>query len=136
MKKVWSVACAAAMAILAVSVHAQTEPPARPRRFGPCSGDLERLCSDVPSGKALMLECLSQHESELSDACRNHLKAMAERRRAPHGGIRGSCRADIARLCANDRGVAVRECLRQNLDQLAPNCRAAVERKSNTPPTH
>jgi hypothetical protein len=40
---------------------------------GPCKADREKLCKDAPPGRGVF-QCLRQHESELSDACKTALQ--------------------------------------------------------------
>ena len=35
-----------------------------------CMGDIKKLCAGVPAGAGRIAECLTQHQSELSDACK------------------------------------------------------------------
>jgi hypothetical protein len=36
-----------------------------------CGADLQKFCSNVPSGKGRLLGCLGEHQSELSTSCKN-----------------------------------------------------------------
>ena len=36
-----------------------------------CGGDVQKFCSDVPSGGGRIFDCLSQHEDGLSNSCKN-----------------------------------------------------------------
>jgi hypothetical protein len=36
-----------------------------------CGADVQKFCSDVPSGKGRLLSCLGDHQSELSSSCKN-----------------------------------------------------------------
>jgi hypothetical protein len=36
-----------------------------------CGADVQKFCSDVPSGKGRLLSCLGDHQSELSASCKN-----------------------------------------------------------------
>jgi hypothetical protein len=44
-----------------------------------CKPDVEKFCSGVAPGGGRIMECLKQHESELSDAC----KAAEAKHRGP-----------------------------------------------------
>ena len=35
-----------------------------------CSPDVQKFCSNVPAGDGRVMQCLHQHQSELSDACK------------------------------------------------------------------
>ncbi len=43
---------------------------------GACRADRERLCADAPHERGAMRKCMRDHQSELSDECK---QAMAER---------------------------------------------------------
>ena len=47
----------------------------------PCSEDIAKFCKDINPGQRAIMECLEQHESQLSDACKNY-EAMMESPRA------------------------------------------------------
>jgi hypothetical protein len=36
-----------------------------------CGADVQKFCSDVPSGKGRLLSCLSKHQSDVSASCKN-----------------------------------------------------------------
>jgi hypothetical protein len=36
---------------------------------GPCKGDIEKFCKDVKPGRGRIINCLRQHETELSVDC-------------------------------------------------------------------
>ena len=44
-----------------------------------CQPDVDKFCSGVAAGGGRVMQCLKQHESELSDAC----KAAQPQHRAP-----------------------------------------------------
>jgi Cysteine rich repeat len=46
-----------------------------------CKADAERLCKDIRPGGGSIAKCLKKHESELSDACRQHSRSAKTRRR-------------------------------------------------------
>lgn len=51
-------------------VDRRTPRPGGAAWVGPCMGDIQKLCKDVPAGAGRIAECLAQHRSELSDACK------------------------------------------------------------------
>lgn len=36
-----------------------------------CSGDVQKFCSNVPSGNGQLLSCLDQHQDSLSNSCKS-----------------------------------------------------------------
>jgi hypothetical protein len=45
--------------------------PQRPGWASPCMGDIQKLCKDAPAGAGRIADCLTQHQAELSIACKN-----------------------------------------------------------------
>lgn len=45
------------------------------RKNRPCAGDAAKFCSDVAPGGGRIINCLKQHESELSSACLQRLSS-------------------------------------------------------------
>src|SRR5262249_34927121 len=44
----------------------------------PCAADVQKLCGNVdPDNKSGVLQCLKEHETELSDACKERLQTFA-----------------------------------------------------------
>jgi hypothetical protein len=69
-----------ALALLSLSVHAQTPEPTTgksPLR-GACSADVQKLCADTPRGKGQVRGCLESHQAELSDSCKAAMAARAK----------------------------------------------------------
>ena len=42
---------------------------------GECAADRDKFCKDVIAAKGDVAACMKQHEAELSDACKEKLKA-------------------------------------------------------------
>ena len=38
-----------------------------------CDDDVQKLCKDVKPGEGRIVQCLKQHEGELSQACKEHI---------------------------------------------------------------
>jgi len=72
------------MLSLSVTVSAQEAGAPPPR--GPCAQDAQRLCADrIGNGREAMRDCMREHQSDLSDACRARL-AQARQNRTMDGG--------------------------------------------------
>jgi hypothetical protein len=52
------------------------------------------------------------------------------------GAVRQACAADFARLCANVDRSAMRQCIKDNFDQLSDTCKSAITamRAAHQPP--
>jgi hypothetical protein len=50
--------------------------PSRARQSRPCQEDARRFCPDVRPGQGRILECLREHQSELSEACKEKIEEV------------------------------------------------------------
>jgi hypothetical protein len=55
------------------------------KRWAACAADLEKFCANIEHGKGKKRECLSQHQSELSDGCKTSMAKHAAKAAAPDG---------------------------------------------------
>ncbi len=107
-----------AVASLGVSGAALAQPAGK--RDNPCRADAEKLCKGVQPGQGRIVQCLEQHQSELSGGCR---AAMDEGRK------KHPCAADAERLC---QGVQpgegrIAQCMKQHESELSAACKAKIE---------
>lgn len=56
-----------------------------PENARACRADVEKFCKDVQPGGGRVAQCMKQHESELSDACKSAAAAAKERRQERKG---------------------------------------------------
>jgi hypothetical protein len=98
--------------------------------MGQCSDDVGKFCAEIRQGRGHLIECLRQHESELSASCRIQLERMQSRGRRRRAGLRSACDGDIRKHCATvKRGEGrVRTCLQQHEADLSPGCREFLSR--------
>lgn len=102
----------------------------RPERWpGPCAEDIRRFCAGVAGGRGRHRACLLEHEAELSQACREHLRSRMERRQGGRGRWRIACADELRRLCADVRPMRreLHACLLRHEAQLGAECRAALQ---------
>lgn len=87
----------------------------------PCKVDAERLCKGVEPGEGRILQCLKQHEAELSAACKEKRDSFRERMQE----IRAACEEDAKKFCAGVQpgGGRIARCLQQHQDDLSEACR-------------
>ena len=90
----------------------------------PCTDEIEKFCKDVKPGGGHLLQCLREHDSQLSDACRNKvettLRLVEEAKQA--------CGNDLKKFCADvaPGGGRLLKCLKQHLKEISPECREKV----------
>ena len=119
-----------ALAVFAAGVAAQAG--AQQRREGPCAADAKKFCGDVQPGQGGIAKCMKAHDAELSPACRERMKARAEKAEK----VREECKPDVEKFC---KGIApgggrIRSCLRARQADLNPACAADIKRAGNRRP--
>jgi len=111
----------AGLATVLVSLLVATR-PALAADKNPCADDVARLCKD--SDRGAIRDCMREHESDLSPACRQHL----EQRKQHYAGAREACQNDIKKFCSDvKRGEGrIADCMRQHASELEPACKAKL----------
>jgi hypothetical protein len=91
----------------------------------PCKKDMETFCKDVPARSKAMVECLKNHETELSKEC--HRKYEDSKARLRHTRI--SCQNDVEKFCGEVRpgAGALPKCLHAHFKDLSPECKESLE---------
>jgi hypothetical protein len=100
----------------------------------PCSEDIAKFCKDVGPGWGAIMACLEQHESQLSDACKDY-EAKMERPRMESREVAGqqmrvrqACRDDVTKFCNDVKsGSDGMTCLKEHASELSIPCREAME---------
>jgi len=92
---------------------------------GPCKTDIEKFCKGLEPNSGQMIKCLSDHQSELSEACRQRRAELMQGFQAGLEKSKAACQADIDKLC---KGVPegegrVMRCLREHVAELSEPCR-------------
>jgi Golgi apparatus protein 1 len=62
-----------------------------------------QFCKDVEPGNARTKQCLEEHREELTNACREEIDSVIERRVRDFrldSKLRDACEAEIANMCA------------------------------------
>src|ERR1041385_8429347 len=78
----------------------------------PCLADAQRLCKDLtPGNRDHMMQCLKEHEADLSDACKARMQTLAQE----------PCAQDAKKLCKDvepGNRRAMMGCLRDHDSEL------------------
>ena len=75
-------------------LSAQTASPQDPRTA--CAADVQKLCSNVPTGGGRIIACLKQHKEEVSDRCKQAIvSAMQQSRGGGTGSAAGPAPAPV-----------------------------------------
>ena len=99
---------------------------------GACRADAAKLCKDVKPGGGRVLQCLKQHESELSAPCRERL--VEGKKRADE--FKEACKPDAEKLCKETPkgpGNMIR-CLVSHKADLSPSCRQKIDEAATNHP--
>ena len=103
--------------LVATNVYAQTSRP--------CAEDVEKFCKDVQPGGGRLVECLKQHEKELSGPCKQRMEEARETATEVHQ----ACVDDVHKFCGDvtpGKGRVAR-CLKEHASQLSPECKKESE---------
>ena len=83
----------------------------------PCAADMQKVCPDVkPDDRAGMLQCLKDHEADLSDACKQRLQTFAHE----------PCAEDVEKLCTDSEigsKLKMLHCLKEHETDLSDGCK-------------
>lgn len=87
------------------------------------------------SWKLDLVACLNEHEDELSDEC----AASLDRRADLNALVNEACRVDRGTYCRGVRpspgSEAGNDCLREHINEVSPECRAALQAHEAAQPT-
>jgi Cysteine rich repeat len=106
---------------------ASAQDAARPAGHS-CREDMERLCSDVKPGGGARIQCLKDHEDELSDACRAQIAEHSAQGHEHASKIVQACGDNAKQLCAGVEpgNGGILRCLRDHEADLSSHCRDAL----------
>jgi hypothetical protein len=84
----------------------------------PCAADVKKLCPNVKQGHGAILQCLEGKQDQVSDACKDVVKAKVEE-------FYGACKDDAAKFCAGvEKGQGkIMKCLYKNVSKLSDTCK-------------
>jgi hypothetical protein len=93
---------------------------------GACRADFQAYCAGIPSGGGSRIQCLNDHRTSLSDACKSALTSMKTARQA--------CELDAAKYCPKAAPGADRlKCMTANKDKLSDGCKSALSAAAVSP---
>jgi hypothetical protein len=90
----------------------------------PCADDVAKFCKGVKGRPGQIMQCLKEHQSELSPGCQNQVQVMEARMKA----MSDACRSDMQRFCqhVSPSDGRIAKCLKQHESELAPTCKAEL----------
>ena len=91
-----------------------------------CRADVQKFCKDVKPGGRRIIDCLKQHESQLSEGCKGRGAQAKKKGQA----FRAACASDHEKFCKEVRPGAGRiiACLKKHQSALSANCGGFVSR--------
>ena len=100
-----------------------------------CTDDIAKFCKNVKPGPGAIMECLEEHESELSDACKEYEAKMGgtrvERKEQIRDRIRfrQACKADVIKFCKDIDPVpgGIEKCLNEHKNELSTSCSESMK---------
>ena len=92
---------------------------------GPCAADAKKLCKDVQPGGGRIAQCMKQHETELSQACKDQMQTM----KAEMEKNQQACKGDAEKLCkgVEPGGGRIARCLKENQQQVSSECKNTLQ---------
>lgn len=92
----------------------------------PCAEEIARHCKEVKPGGGRILNCLEEHQKELSDSCRKKLEGSKERLME----AQQACTGDMEKFCKDVQpgGGRILRCLREHTQELSSACRKIAGR--------
>ncbi len=96
---------------------------------GPCAREARTFCANVGKGGGRMAQCLREHRSDLSDACRNKIGERREAMKQEMKEVKSACQGDAKEFCRDIPAGKGRlmTCLQSNKDRVSTSCRAELE---------
>ncbi len=84
----------------------------------PCQADVKKLCPGVKAGHGAILNCLEGKQDQISDACKEEVKAKVQI-------VMDACKGDVDKFCSTvtpGQGKII-QCLKKNQAQVSAGCK-------------
>ena len=92
----------------------------------PCAEEIAKYCKEVKPGGGRILDCLDEHQKDLSVSCKKKLQESKERLMK----AQQACTGDMEKFCKDVQpgGGRILKCLREHTQELSPACSQEIER--------
>ena len=87
----------------------------------PCAEEIAKYCKEVKPGGGRILNCLDEHQRELSVSCKTKLEEAKKRLME----AQQACTGDMEKFCKDVQpgGGRILKCLREHTQELSSACR-------------
>jgi Cysteine rich repeat len=89
-----------------------------------CADDVAKFCQSVKGGQGQIMQCLKEHEADLSPQCQARVQAMATHMKE----MSAACQSDVQQFCTDvspGRG-RLAQCLKQHESELSSSCQTEL----------
>ena len=92
----------------------------------PCAEEIAKYCKEVKPGGGRILDCLNEHQKDLSVSCKKKLEESKERLMK----VQQACTGDVEKFCKDVQpgGGRILKCLREHAQELSPACGQEIEK--------
>lgn len=92
----------------------------------PCAEEIAKYCKDVKPGGGRIIDCLNEHQKDLSVSCEKKLEESKKRLMK----AQQACTGDMEKFCKDVQpgGGRILKCLREHTQELSPACRQEIEK--------
>jgi len=92
----------------------------------PCAEEIAKYCKDVKPGGGRILNCLDEHQKDLSVSCKKKLEESKKRLME----AQQACTGDMEKFCKDVQpgGGRILKCLREHTQELSPACSQEIEK--------
>ena len=92
----------------------------------PCADEIAKYCKEVKPGGGRILNCLNEHQKDLSVSCKKKLEESKKRLMK----AQQACTGDMEKFCKDVQpgGGRILKCLREHTQELSPACSQEIEK--------
>jgi hypothetical protein len=90
-----------------------------------CKNDKEKFCKEINQPKSKIVQCLLEHNDDLSESCISNIKTFSDKFRSQG---RGACKEDVDKFCKwiVPGGGRIIKCLFKNEASLSDACKKTL----------
>jgi Cysteine rich repeat len=95
-----------------------------------CADDIAKFCQSVKGEQGKIMQCLQEHQTELSSQCQARVQAMETRMKE----MSDACQSDVQQFCRdiNPGGGRLAQCLKQHESELSSTCKAELAQQARS----